>query len=413
MTLPQSPQLFKQVLMSANFDRYYQIAKCFRDEDLRSDRQPEFTQIDCEMSFITEKEIRNIFEGMIRRIFKKIIGVSLTKKFPVLKYNDAQKIFGTDKPDLRIKLKLIELTNIMKFSKFQIFNIIANKKYGRIAALKIPNGINFSRKNIDRYSEIISNYGSRKLFWIKIYDINLSYDKGLYGPILKHLNYKEIKNIIKVTCAENNDIIFFVADNVKIVNNSLNALRLKIGHSDFGKKNNLVEYEWKPLWVVDFPMFEYNTENNSLISTHHPFTSPKDKHINNIKTNPEICLSKSYDMIINGCEIGGGSIRIHKENIQYLIFEILNISKAQAKEKFGFLMDSLKYGAPPHGGIAFGLDRIISIMIGSKSIRDTIAFPKTQSAQCLFTKAPSNVDKTQLNDLHIRVLKKSKKDNIN
>ncbi|KWE30566.1 aspartate--tRNA ligase [Burkholderia territorii] len=400
--LPQSPQLFKQLLMVANFDRYYQITKCFRDEDLRADRQPEFTQIDCETSFLGEQEIRDLFEDMIRHIFKKTIDVELDAKFPVMPYSEAMARFGSDKPDLRVQLEFTELTDAMKDVDFKVFSTPANAKDGRVAALRVPKGGELSRGDIDGYTEFVRIYGAKGLAWIKVNEKAKGRD-GLQSPIVKNLHDASIAAILERTGAEDGDIIFFAADRAKIVNDSLGALRLKIGHSEFGKANGLVQAGWKPLWVVDFPMFEYDDEDARYVAAHHPFTSPKDEHLEYLETDPGRCLAKAYDMVLNGWEIGGGSVRIHREEVQSKVFRALKIGAEEAQLKFGFLLDALQYGAPPHGGIAFGLDRIVTMMAGADSIRDVIAFPKTQRAQDLLTQAPSPVDERQLRELHIRL----------
>ncbi|VCC47522.1 aspartyl-tRNA synthetase [Burkholderia pseudomallei] len=400
--LPQSPQLFKQLLMVANFDRYYQITKCFRDEDLRADRQPEFTQIDCETSFLGEQEIRDLFEDMIRHIFKTTIGVELDATFPMMPYSEAMARFGSDKPDLRVKLEFTELTDAMKDVDFKVFSTPANTKDGRVAALRVPKGGELTRGDIDGYTEFVRIYGAKGLAWIKVNERAKGRD-GLQSPIVKNLHDASIAAILERTGAQDGDIIFFAADRAKVVNDSLGALRLKIGHSEFGKANGLVEAGWKPLWVVDFPMFEYDDEEARYVAAHHPFTSPKDEHLEYLETDPGRCLAKAYDMVLNGWEIGGGSVRIHREEVQSKVFRALKIGPEEAQAKFGFLLDALQYGAPPHGGIAFGLDRIVTMMAGADSIRDVIAFPKTQRAQCLLTQAPSPVDERQLRELHIRL----------
>ncbi|AIO48932.1 MULTISPECIES: aspartate--tRNA ligase [Burkholderia] len=400
--LPQSPQLFKQLLMVANFDRYYQITKCFRDEDLRADRQPEFTQIDCETSFLGEQEIRDLFEDMIRHIFKTTIDVELDAKFPVMPYSEAMARFGSDKPDLRVQLEFTELTDAMKDVDFKVFSTPANAKDGRVAALRVPKGGELSRGDIDGYTEFVRIYGAKGLAWIKVNEKAKGRD-GLQSPIVKNLHDASIAAILERTGAEDGDIIFFAADRAKVVNDSLGALRLKIGHSEFGKANGLVQAGWKPLWVVDFPMFEYDDEDARYVAAHHPFTSPKDEHLEYLETDPGRCLAKAYDMVLNGWEIGGGSVRIHREEVQSKVFRALKIGAEEAQAKFGFLLDALQYGAPPHGGIAFGLDRIVTMMAGADSIRDVIAFPKTQRAQDLLTQAPSPVDERQLRELHIRL----------
>ncbi|WP_097190514.1 aspartate--tRNA ligase [Caballeronia arationis] len=400
--LPQSPQLFKQLLMVANFDRYYQIVKCFRDEDLRADRQPEFTQIDCETSFLNEQEIRDLFEAMIRHVFKETMNVSLAEKFPVMLYSEAMRRFGSDKPDLRVKLEFADLTDAVRDVDFKVFSTPANSKDGRVAALRVPKGGELSRGDIDGYTEFVRIYGAKGLAWIKINDVTKGRD-GLQSPIVKNLHDAAIAAIMERTGAQNGDIVFFAADRAKVVNDSLGALRLKIGHSEFGKANGLLESGWKPLWVTDFPMFEYVEEENRYVAAHHPFTSPKDEHLEYLETDPGRCLAKAYDMVLNGWEIGGGSVRIYQEEVQSKVFRALKINAEEARAKFGFLLDALQYGAPPHGGIAFGLDRIVTMMAGADSIRDVIAFPKTQRAQCLLTQAPSEVDERQLRELHIRL----------
>ncbi|BAN22056.1 aspartate--tRNA ligase [Caballeronia insecticola] len=400
--LPQSPQLFKQLLMVANFDRYYQITKCFRDEDLRADRQPEFTQIDCETSFLNEQEIRDLFENMIRHVFKETMDVALPEKFPVMLYSEAMRRFGSDKPDLRVKLEFADLTDAVKDVDFKVFSMPANSKDGRVAALRVPKGGELSRGDIDGYTEFVRIYGAKGLAWIKINDKTRGRD-GLQSPIVKNLHDAALAAIMERTGAQDGDIIFFAADRAKVVNDSLGALRLKIGHSEFGKSTGLLETGWKPLWVIDFPMFEYDEEENRHVAAHHPFTSPKDEHLEYLETDPGRCLAKAYDMVLNGWEIGGGSVRIFQEDVQSKVFRALKIGAEEARLKFGFLLDALQYGAPPHGGIAFGLDRIVTLMSGADSIRDVIAFPKTQRAQDLLTQAPSEVDERQLRELHIRL----------
>ncbi|MGI4812979.1 MAG: aspartate--tRNA ligase [Janthinobacterium lividum] len=400
--LPQSPQLFKQLLMVSGFDRYYQIVKCFRDEDLRADRQPEFTQIDCETSFLSELEIRDLFEKMIRSVFNETIGVQLPDVFPVMPHAEAMRRFGSDKPDLRVKLEFTELTDVVRDVEFKVFSIAANSKDGRVAALRIPKGGELTRSEIDGFTDFVKIYGAKGLAWIKVNDLAQPRD-GLQSPIVKNLHDAALSAILSRTGAQNGDIIFFMADRAKTVDASLGALRLKIGHSDFGRANGLFEAGWKPLWVIDFPMFERDDEDNRWTAAHHPFTSPKDDHLEWLQTDPGRCLAKAYDMVLNGWEIGGGSVRIHRKEVQSQVFQALKIDDEQARAKFGFLLDALQYGAPPHGGIAFGLDRIVTMMAGAESIRDVIAFPKTQRAQCLLTQAPSEVDEKQLRELHIRL----------
>ncbi len=399
--LPQSPQLFKQLLMVAGFDRYYQITKCFRDEDLRADRQPEFTQIDIETSFMTEEDIRAMFQGMIKTVFQNTLGVDLGE-FPVMTYQEAARRFGSDKPDLRIKLEFTELTDVMTDVDFKVFSTPATTKGGRVVALRVPGGAEISRGEIDNYGEFVKIYGAKGLAWIKVNDVTLGRD-GLQSPIVKNLHDRAIAEIIQRTGAQNGDILFFGADKEKIVNDAIGALRLKVGLSEFGKKNGLFESRWAPLWVVDFPMFEYDDASDRWMAVHHPFTAPKDGHEDLMVTDPGNCISKGYDMVLNGWEMGGGSVRIHRAEVQQKVFDALKITPEEAQEKFGFLLDALQYGAPPHGGLAFGLDRIITLMTGAESIRDVIAFPKTQRAQCLLTQAPSPVDEKQLRELHIRL----------
>ena len=400
--LPQSPQLFKQLLMVAGFDRYYQIVKCFRDEDLRADRQPEFTQIDCETSFLGEQDIRNIFEEMIRTIFRNVLEVGLPSQFPVMSYQEAMRLYGSDKPDMRVKLQLTELTDVMKSVDFKVFSGPANSEKGRVVALRVPGGAEMTRSEIDAYTQFVAIYGARGLAYIKINDAGKGRE-GLQSPIVKNLHDGALNEILTRTGAVNGDLVFFGADTAKVVNDAMGALRSKIGHSEFGKAHGLLESEWRPLWVVDFPMFEYDEENERWSALHHPFTAPKDGHEDMLESDPGRCLAKAYDLVLNGWEIGGGSVRIHREDVQSKVFRALNIGAEEAEEKFGFLLEALQYGAPPHGGIAFGLDRIVTMMAGAESIRDVIAFPKTQRAQDLLTHAPSAVDEKQLRELHIRL----------
>jgi aspartyl-tRNA synthetase len=400
--LPQSPQLFKQLLMVSGFDRYYQITKCFRDEDLRADRQPEFTQIDCETSFLSETEIRDIFEKMIRHVFREAIGVDLPEPFPQMPYSEAMALYGSDKPDLRVQLRFTELTDVMKDVDFKVFSAAANMDGGRVVALRVPGGGEMSRSEIDGYTQFVGIYGARGLAYVKVNDAAKGRD-GLQSPIVKNLHDAAIAAILERTGAQSGDIVFFGADKAKVVNDAIGALRNRIGHSEFGRRTGLMEGDWKPLWVVDFPMFEYDEEDARWVACHHPFTAPKDGHEDYLQTDPGKCLAKAYDMVLNGWEIGGGSVRIHREEVQSKVFRALNIGAEEARAKFGFLLDALQYGAPPHGGIAFGLDRIVTMMTGAESIRDVIAFPKTQRAQCLLTQAPSTVDEKQLKELHIRL----------
>jgi aspartyl-tRNA synthetase len=399
--LPQSPQLFKQLLMVAGFDRYYQITKCFRDEDLRADRQPEFTQIDIETSFMGEQDIRDMFQGMISNIFKTVLATDLGE-FPVMTYADAMHRFGSDKPDLRVNLEFTELTGVMADVDFKVFSAPATTPGGRVVALRVPGGSEMSRGEIDGYTEFVKIYGAKGLAWIKVNDVSKGRD-GLQSPIVKNIHDAAVAEILQRSGAQNGDIIFFGADKAKIVNDSMGALRLKIGLSPFGKKAGVFTAGWKPLWVVDFPMFEYDEGAQRWSAVHHPFTAPKDGHEDWMDTDPGRCISKAYDMVLNGWELGGGSVRIHRADVQNKVFTALKIGPEEAQEKFGFLLDALQYGAPPHGGLAFGLDRIVTMMTGAESIRDVIAFPKTQRAQCLLTHAPSPVDEKQLKELHIRL----------
>ncbi len=399
--LPQSPQLFKQLLMVSGFDRYYQITKCFRDEDLRADRQPEFTQIDIETSFMDEEEIRALFQNMIKGVFVETLDIELGD-FPIMAYSEAMHRFGSDKPDLRVKLEFTELTDVMADVDFKVFSAPAATPGGRVVALRVPNGGEMSRGEIDSYTEFVKIYGAKGLAWIKVNDVAAGRD-GLQSPIVKNIHDAAIAEILKRTGAQNGDLLFFGADKVKVVNDAIGALRLKVGHSEFGKKQGLLENRWAPLWVVDFPMFEYDEEAQRYNAVHHPFTAPKDGHEDWMVTAPEKCVAKGYDMVLNGWEIGGGSVRIHRADVQQKVFDALKITPEEAQVKFGFLLDALQYGAPPHGGLAFGLDRIVTLMTGADSIRDVIAFPKTQRAQCLLTQAPSPVDEKQLRELHIRL----------
>ena len=399
--LPQSPQLFKQLLMVAGFDRYYQITKCFRDEDLRADRQPEFTQIDVETSFLGEEEIRAMFEAMIRSTVKHAIGVELPP-FPVMTWEEAMRRFGSDKPDLRVKLELTELTDVMTDVDFKVFSTPAKTKGGRVAALRVPGGGEMSRGEIDGYTEFVKIYGAKGLAWIKVNDAAKGRE-GLQSPVVKNLHDAALAEILARTGAKDGDLVFFGADKSTVVNDALGALRVKVGHSEFGKARGLVQGEWEPLWVVDFPMFEYSEADQRWSAMHHPFTSPKDGHEDWLETDPGRCIAKAYDVVLNGLELGGGSVRIHREDVQSKVFRALKIDEEEARAKFGFLLDALQYGAPPHGGIAIGLDRFVMLMTGAESLRDVIAFPKTQRAQDLLTNAPGPVDEKQLRELHIRL----------
>jgi aspartyl-tRNA synthetase len=388
--LPQSPQLFKQLLMMSGFERYYQIVKCFRDEDLRADRQPEFTQLDVETSFMNEDEITSLMEEMVRGLFKEVGGINLPNKFPVITYDDAIKFYGVDRPDLRIPLKIVDVNEIMKDVEFKVFSGPANHKKGRVAALKVPGGASISRKQIDDYTKFVSIYGAKGLAYIKIND------DGPSSPIIKFLGDDVTQQVIDLTKAKKGDIIFFGADKSKIVNEALGSLRDKLG-----KDLDLYDKDWAPIWVIDFPMFDVS-DDGSLNAIHHPFTAPK-VDTKTLLENPEKSLSRAYDLVINGSEVGGGSIRIHKSEMQKTVLKLLGIKDEEAKEKFGFLLDALDYGCPPHGGIAFGLDRLVMTLSKTDSIRDVIAFPKTQTAACLLTDAPSSVSKSQLKELNINV----------
>ncbi len=407
--LPQSPQLFKQLLMMAGFDRYYQIVKCFRDEDLRADRQPEFTQVDIETSFLNMDEIRAIMEDLMRTVFKEVLDVELANPFPVMQWDDAMAKYGSDKPDLRVNLQLVEVTDIVADSQFKVFSGVKSLHNGKVVALRVPGACTMPRSEIDAYTEFVKIYGAKGLAYIKVNEAARGRE-GLQSPIVKNLSDDELDQIIARTDAKDGDVIFFGADKAKIVWDSLGALRLKIGHSEFGKSTGLFTPGWQPLWVVNFPMFEYSEEDQRWVSCHHPFTCPLDGHEDKLLTDPEHCYAKAYDMVLNGWEVGGGSIRIHREEVQEKVFEALKIGKEEARQKFGFLLDALQFGAPPHGGIAFGLDRIATMMCGADSIRDVIAFPKTQRAQCLLTQAPAPVEEKQLRELHIRLRNEPKKE---
>ena len=396
--LPQSPQLFKQLLMIAGFDRYYQITKCFRDEDLRADRQPEFTQVDIETSFMDEAGVTALMEEMVRFVFRETLAVELPNPFPRMTYAETMSRYGSDKPDLRVTLELTEITDVVKNVAFKVFSGAANSG-GRVAAMLVPGGASFTRGEIDEYTRFVGIYGAKGLAYIKINDSAQINEQGLQSPIVKNLHETALRAILERTGAKSGDLIFFGADNTKIVNDALGALRTKLGH----EKGYVSGAAWCPVWIVDFPMFEYDEDNKRWVACHHPFTSPKDEHFALLKNNPGGCLAKAYDLALNGWEIGGGSIRIHHADVQESVFEALNIEPEEQRVKFGFLLDALKFGAPPHGGVAFGLDRIVTLMAGAESIRDVIAFPKTQRAQCLLTSAPGAVDEKQLRELHVRL----------
>jgi aspartyl-tRNA synthetase len=396
--LPQSPQLFKQMLMIAGFDRYYQIVKCFRDEDLRADRQPEFTQIDIETSFMDEVEIRAVMEELVRTMFREALDVTLPSPFPIMTYDDAMRDYGSDKPDLRVPLTLTELTDVMKTVEFKLFRAAADLPGGRVAALRVPGGGALTRKEIDDYTAFVKIYGAGGLAYIKVNDATKPDEQGLQSPVVKFLSADVLKTILARTGAQSGDLIFFGADKEKIVNDALGALRSKVGHD-----RGLGTQGWKPLWVVDFPMFEYSDETKAWGARHHPFTAPKDGHEAMFMTDPGKVLAKAYDVVLNGWEIGGGSVRIHRQEVQAKVFESLNISPEDQRRKFGFLLDALSYGAPPHGGIAFGFDRMVALMAGVEQIRDVIAFPKTQRGQDLLIDTPAPVTEQQLRDLHIKV----------
>ncbi|MGZ8172456.1 aspartate--tRNA ligase, partial [Methylobacter sp.] len=401
--LPQSPQLYKQILMVAGMDRYYQVVRCFRDEDLRADRQPEFTQLDIETSFMDEHEIMHVMEEMIRQLFIKVIGVNLGDKFPCMTHQEAISRYGIDRPDLRIPLELVDIAEDMKDVDFQVFSAPANDPKGRVVAMRVPNGGELSRKDIDALTKYVSIYGARGLAYIKVNDLAAGVD-GLQSPIVKFAPAEVWDSVLAKTSAQNGDLIFFGADKASIVNEAMGALRVKLGHD-----LNLLEGEWKPVWVVDFPMFEWDEKTNRYNAIHHPFTAPSCS-VEELVANPGAALSRAYDLVLNGTEVGGGSIRINRTSMQQTVLEILGIGEDEAREKFGFLLDALKYGAPPHGGLAFGLDRLVMLMTGSTSIRDVIAFPKTQSAACPLVSAPAVVTDEQLKELGIRLIKPAGKE---
>jgi aspartyl-tRNA synthetase len=398
--LPQSPQLFKQILMVAGFDRYYQIARCFRDEALRADRQLEFTQLDMEFAWVSERDVQDATEELIRDVFREVMDVELANPFPRMTYAEALRRYGSDKPDLRIELELVDLAELVKDCEFKVFSDWAGNPDGRVAALRVPGGATLSRKQIDDYAAHAAKHGAKGLAWMKVEDAGKGRD-GVNSPIAKFLDDATLAAILKATAAQSGDLLFFGAANYKSASDFMGALRLKVG-KDFG----LVAHAWKPLWVTDFPMFEYDEEQQRYVALHHPFTAPAVDDIADLRANAKIAVSRGYDMVLNGNEIGGGSIRIHRSDMQSAVFELLGIGAEEAQAKFGFLLDALKYGAPPHGGIAFGIDRIAALMAGTDSIRDVIAFPKTTTAQCLMTGAPSTIPDQQLKELHVRVVEK-------
>ena len=395
--LPQSPQLFKQLLMMSGFDKYYQVVRCFRDEDLRADRQPEFTQLDCEMSFVDANDVIAMIEGMLKKVFQEVLGVALPEKLPRMSYTEAMRRFGSDKPDLRIPLELEDIDDLVKHAEFKVFSAPANDPEGRVVALKLPDGCQLTRKELDQYGQFVTIYGAKGLAYIKVNDLNKGLD-GLQSPILKFLDEATILSIIDRVKAQTGDVIFFGSDKAYIVNESMGALRVKLGED-----RELINAGWKPVWIVDWPMFEKDPKTSHLQPMHHPFTSPKNATPESLAEKPVQTIANAYDIVINGYEIGGGSIRIHQPEMQEKVFDLLGINPEQAKEKFGFLLDALQFGCPPHGGIALGVDRLAMLLTNSQSIRDVIAFPKTQSASCLLTNAPSKADKNQLRELGIKI----------
>jgi aspartyl-tRNA synthetase len=396
--LPQSPQLFKQLLMMSGFDRYYQIARCFRDEDLRADRQPEFTQLDIETSFLDEAELTGLMERMMRTLFKQVLDVDLPDPFPRMTYAEAMRRFGSDRPDLRVPLELIDVADLMGDVEFKVFSGPAADPEGRVVALRLPGGGELSRKEIDDYTKFVGIYGAKGLAYIKVNDWTGQGREGLQSPILKFLPDSAVSGIMERTGAENGDLVFFGADKANVVNESIGALRTKLGHD-----RGLASGDWRPLWVVDFPMFEQDPHTGRWVALHHPFTAPKEDQLEQLEQDPGGVESRAYDLVLNGTEVGGGSIRIHREAVQRQVFRLLKITDEEADARFGFLLNALKYGCPPHGGIAFGLDRLVMLMTGSQSIRDVMAFPKTQTASCLLTDAPSTVDEAQLHELALRI----------
>ncbi len=402
--LPQSPQLFKQLLMMSGMDRYYQIVRCFRDEDLRADRQPEFTQLDIETSFLSDEQLIVSMEEMIRGLFREVLGVELPDPFPRMSWDEAMRRFGSDRPDLRVPLELVDVGDLMAEVDFKVFAGPANDPKGRVAALRVPGGCKLTRKEIDEYTKLVGIYGARGLAYIKVNDATTGRD-GLQSPILKFLPDSAVDGILERCAAESGDLIFFGADKAHVVNEALGALRVRLGQD-----LDLLEGEWRPLWVVDFPMFEWDEDKQRWNALHHPFTAPKPEHVPLLESDPGACQSIAYDMVLNGTELGGGSTRIHQEAVQERVFALLGIGEQEARDKFGFLLDALKYGCPPHGGIAFGLDRLVMLMAGAHTIRDVMAFPKTQTAACPLTEAPSEVSPEQLRELHIRVRAPRKED---
>jgi len=396
--LPQSPQLFKQLLMMSGMDRYYQIARCFRDEDLRADRQPEFTQLDIEMSFMDETELTGLMEEMIRTLFREVLDAELPDPFPRMTYAEAMRRFGSDRPDLRVPLELVDVADLMGEVEFKVFAGPAKDPDGRVVALRLPGGGTLTRKEIDDYTKFVGIYGAKGLAYIKVNEWAVNGREGLQSPILKFLPDSAVDGIMARTGAADGDLIFFGADKAHVVSESIGALRVKLG-----RDRGLMEEGWRPLWVVDFPMFEHDEHTGRWVALHHPFTSPKEDQIDGLEENPGGCESRAYDLVLNGTELGGGSIRIHREELQRRIFRLLKITDEEADQRFGFLLNALKYGCPPHGGIAFGLDRMVMLMSGSQSIRDVMAFPKTQTASCLLTDAPSSVDEAQLKELNLRI----------